>query len=94
MGRRGGVECPDRPIPSVGITEMTENSMVLFDKRKSKIEVRAVGQVPLSNFNHLTINRECRIEERFEKVQLDAISIHASKLIRCVFKCTFQSEKI
>jgi uncharacterized protein YjbI with pentapeptide repeats len=57
----------------------------LFDKRELKIKVRKVGRIPPSNLSQLTIASETRTDQRFEKVRLDAISIHASRLIRCVF---------
>ena len=60
--------------------------MGLFDKRKSRLKVRKVGRIPLSNLNRLTIASATRTDQVFEHLRLDAISIHASQLIRCVFK--------
>jgi uncharacterized protein YjbI with pentapeptide repeats len=56
-----------------------------FDKRESKVKVRKVGRIPLANFNHLTIASATRTDQVFDKIRLDAISIHASQLVRCVF---------
>jgi uncharacterized protein YjbI with pentapeptide repeats len=58
----------------------------LFVKRKLKVKVRAADRIPPSNFNNLTIEGETRTDEQFEKVRWGAIKVHASQLIRCVFK--------
>ncbi len=72
-------------VASADVLSGTEYSVSLFDKRKSQTKVRAVGRIAPANLNHLAIGRESRTDERFEKMRWDAISMHASHLIRCVF---------
>jgi hypothetical protein len=58
----------------------------LFDKQKAKVRARAVGRVPPSHVNQLTIDSESRTDVVFENVRWDVISVIASNLVRCTFK--------
>ncbi|MGC2028528.1 MAG: hypothetical protein WA642_00760 [Steroidobacteraceae bacterium] len=60
--------------------------MGLFDKQKAKVRARAIGRIPSSHFNQLTIHSESRADVVFENVRWDAISVIASNLVGCTFK--------